>query len=121
MIKSIFDVPLYDWNITYLTIESKEDVPELLTWCQLFDAEFEHDLNDTFDTIKNAGLTYMDKTAQKMLIVIFPCESSEELLSTIGHEKRHAEDIILEESGVYDKEAAGYLAGFLTKQMFTLC
>lgn len=118
MIKKIFNVPLYDWNITYLTIESKEDIPELITWAEMFQAEFQGDISESFDSIKNAGMTYIDRTAQKLLIIIFPATSPEESLSTIGHEKRHAEDFILEESGVYDKEAAGYLAGFLTKQMF---
>ena len=84
----------------------------------MFQAEFQGDISKSFETTTNAGLTYIDRTAQKLLIVIFPATSPEELLSTIGHEKRHAEDFILEESGVYDKEAAGYLAGFLTKQMF---
>ena len=118
MIKKIFDVPLYDWNITFLKIETKEDIPELIAWAELFQAEFQGNIYESFDSTKNAGMTYIDRTAQKLLIVIFPATSPEELLSTIGHEKRHAEDFILEESGVYDKEAAGYLAGFLTKQMF---
>lgn len=118
MIKKIFDVPIYDWNITYLEVETKEDIPELIAWAELFQAEFQGNISESFDSTKNAGMTYIDRTAQKLLIVIFPATSSEELLSTKGHEKRHAEDFILEESGVYDKEAAGYLAGFLTKEIF---
>jgi len=118
MIKKIFNVPLYNWNITFLKIETKEDVPELMAWAELFQAEFQGDISKSFDSTKNAGMTYIDRTAQKLLIIIFPATSPEELLSTIGHEKRHAEDFILEECGIYDKESAGYLAGFLTKQMF---
>lgn len=120
MIKTIFDIPIYDWNVTYLIVETKDDIPELLAWLEIFQTAFQDDINETFDTIKNAGLTYIDRVSQKFLVIIFPSTSKTELLSTIGHEKRHLEDFILEELGIFDKEAAGYLAGYLTKKMFNL-
>lgn len=117
MIKKLFDVPIYEWNITMLEIESVEDIPELNKWCELFETQFQNDASSIVTNNKDTGVTYIDHTAQKALIIILPSTSKEQRISTICHEKRHLEDFILEDTGVNDKEAAGYLAGYLSKYM----
>jgi hypothetical protein len=118
MIEKIIDIPIYDWDVTFLIVEDKKDIPDLNKWYNLFQARYMGDLNKEFDNIKNAGQTFIDRTAQKILVTIFPCTNFAEKLVTIGHEKRHVEDLILEECGINDKEAAAYLSGYLSQHMF---
>jgi hypothetical protein len=112
MIKTIFDVPIYEWNITMLELESQEDIKELTEWCKLFQIDFSSKL-----VVNDTGFTYTDEISQKALVVIMTSSCNLQRASTVGHEKRHLEDFILKYSGVDDMEAAGYLAGYLSKFM----
>lgn len=117
MTRKVFTTELLDWQIVFLKLETKDDLSELMEWLQLFQVQFQSNILDNFDSIKNSGLTFKDEANQTILIIIFPCTSVEEYISTVAHEKRHAEDFILQSVGVEDLETAGYLAGFIAKNI----
>lgn len=69
MIEKIIDIPIYDWDVTFLIVEDKKDIPDLNKWYNLFQARYMGDLNKEFDNIKNAGQTFIDRTAQKKFLL----------------------------------------------------
>lgn len=115
MIKKEFIVPLYYWNVTFLEIESQEDAGELSAWFDRFDytEEGKNFINALKGGIKDVGLTKVELMDNTALMVIFPSTTDIMRNNTISHEKRHLEDFILENAGIHDKEAAGYLSGYL--------
>lgn len=121
MIKKNIHVPLYDFNITYLEIESRSDIRDVRKEMNKLNAN-EEQIEEVLDNIINdridGGETLRNLNLKKILIIIYRCSSERERRNVINHEKRHAEDRILEYIGINDIEAAAYLAGYLSEYIY---
>lgn len=117
-----FKIPIYDWKITIALIESVEDASSLATILKPFRVDknsLEKELafvrNNSFD----GGDTWRDFDRREGLIIVFRCTSKAVLYEVINHEKRHLVDRILQWARIDDLEAAAYLDGYISKQLFT--
>ena len=116
-----FKVPIYDWNITVVTLYGPSDAEEFSAALKEIDADV-HAAAETIEALKNGckngGDFWCDKGVRVGLIDVFPWTNKGNLYKTLNHEKRHLIDRILEHAGVHDIEAAAYLDGYVSAQIF---
>lgn len=116
-----FNIPLYDYTVTLVEIESKEDAMRVIGIFKKNGLSME-DINYEVDRIitgkHNGGNVYRNFKNKKFLIILYRMTSVSKRLEVLGHEKRHIEDRLAEHCGIDDIEAMGYLAGYLTKKLF---
>ena len=116
-----FQVPIYNWSITVVTLYGPSDAEEFSAVLKEIDA----DVNATAETIeslkkggKNGGDFWYNKGVRVGLIDVFPWTNEGKLYEILNHEKRHLVDRILEHAGIHDIEAAAYLDGYVSTQIF---
>lgn len=116
-----FNVPIYNFNITIIEIESKEDKDQVKSIMEDFKISSEQ-IKETCDYIEqesmNGGETHRNLLLHKFLVIIYPCKSIDVRREVINHEKRHIEDRMLNYLDINDIEAAAYLAGYLSTYMY---
>lgn len=116
-----FNIPLYDFDVMYLQVESPMDAEILRQEMSDFGCP-EDDIDDEVGNLLNGryngGDTFRNMRQKKFLIVILPCTREKERRKVVGHEKRHIEDRILEHCAVNDIEAAAYLSGYLSQFIY---
>lgn len=121
MIKKNIHIPLYDFNITYLEVESKSDVSDVRKEMNKLNAnkeQIEEVLDNIINDRRDGGETFRNLNLKKFLIIIYRCSNERKRRNVINHEKRHIEDRILKYIGISDIEASAYLAGFLSEYMY---
>lgn len=114
-------VPIYDFKIGLIEIESKEDkdrVVEIMTKFGCSSEDIEDESNGIEQECMNGGNTYRQLGNRKILVTIYPCKDEATRREILNHEKRHIEDRILEHCGVDDIEASAYLAGYLSRYIY---
>lgn len=115
------DIPIYDFRLDLLEVEGSDDVALLTKFFKGVRLDDEISL-EILDAVKNGdvdgGWTISNFGLKRILVVLLKMRSEEQRRKVLAHEKRHVEDDILEHSGINDKEAAGYLAGYLGKFIF---
>lgn len=115
-----FTIPIYDYRVTLVEIESKEDKDKFIPVFKRIGPnkeDFEEELSNLDDGLYNGGMTYTNTSIKTFMIILYPMKSKKKRLGVLGHEKRHIEDRLLEHCQVNDIEAAAYLAGFLTEKL----
>lgn len=121
MKQRMFNIPIYDYDVVYLELESAKDGEVLRKEMSAFGCLDEH-IDEAVDNLLagkyNGGDTYRDMRQKKFLVVILPCTCEKERRRIVGHEKRHIEDRILEHCSVQDIEAAAYLSGYLSQFIY---
>ena len=121
MKKTEFNIPIYDFDVTILEVESKEDKAEVNTILSNFipDREsIDKVLGYIEDGSMNGGDTFRNMLYKKFVVVLYPFKDIETRREIISHEKRHIEDRLLEYCGISDIEASAYLAGYISKFMY---
>lgn len=114
-----FEVPIYKWKITIVTIYNKEcksDVAKLLKEFNL--PEKEAILECVEKESFNGGKTFTKRDSRTLVTIIFPWKTEADFANVINHEKRHIIDDILEWHNIQDAEAAAYLDGFVSEEIF---
>lgn len=121
MKKKTFTIPIYDFNVTWIEIESKDDKDKLLQEMSKMKCQKE-DMDDVINGVEggciNGGSTFRNMDLKKFLVIIHPCENESMRRNIVNHEKRHIEDRLLKFVGVDDIEASAYLAGYLSKFIY---
>jgi hypothetical protein len=121
MIKKEFSVPVYDFKIIFIEIESKDDAEKARFVFRRFKMKSEN-INEELDNITNGfingGNTYRNMERKLLLVIIYQTTSEKTRRNVVNHEKRHVEDRILEYCQINDFEAASYLAGFLSEKIY---
>ena len=114
-------VDIFEWDIVLIEL-SKKDTPEsVLKHLKEFislDDELTEEVTDKINRRYFDGGSHYFYTSNRMsVILLYPTSSKQKRLNVLCHEKRHAEDRILNYSGVDDIETAGYLAGYLAEEL----
>lgn len=121
MKKIEFNIPIYDFNVIILEVESKEDKAEVNTILLNFIPDKES-IDEVLGYIENGdmngGDTFRNMLYRKFIVVLYPFKDIETRREVINHEKRHIEDRILEYCNINDIEASAYLAGYISKYMY---
>lgn len=121
MKKSTFKVPIYNFDITVIQVESsadKEAVVKEFKKMRIPEDTYQNSLETIESGYMNGGDTFRNMLIKRFLIIIYPCSSETVRREIIGHEKRHIEDRILEYLEIDDIEASAYLAGYLSQYMY---
>lgn len=124
MKKAEFKIPIYDFDVTIIEIESKEDKSEVNTILSNLipnkanKESIDEVLGYIEDGSMNGGDTFRNMLYRKFVVVLYPCKDTETRREVINHEKRHIEDRVLEYCGISDIEASAYLAGYISKFMY---
>jgi len=116
-----FNIPLYDYKVTLVEIESRKDVMGVIGILKKNDIPNDaigEEINFINSDKHNGGNIYRNLNKKKFLIILYRMTSASKRLEVLGHEKRHIEDRLAEHCGIDDIEAMGYLAGYLTKKLF---
>lgn len=116
---SHYDLNIYPINFYVISIELSEKVDyskkrKLLNKLNNIDVFDKDDIDNIFDCIKNyknCGTTYSNTNTNQICIVLINLDNRRN--NIIAHEKRHAEDRIIEWCKLEDREACAYLAGYL--------
>jgi hypothetical protein len=112
---------MYDFRLDLLEVERSEDVALLAKFFKGVRLDDEISL-EILDAVENGdvdgGWTISNFGLKRILVVLLKMRTEEQRRKVLAHEKRHVEDDILEHASVNDKEAAGYLAGYLGKFMY---
>ena len=115
-----FQVPIYDWKVSVVTILNKYCYNDL---CSLLD---EFDVEDSMKTailkeVKagsfNGGKTLTRKGTREVVVILFPWKTELDFIRTLNHEERHVIDDIVEWHDL-DFEAAAYLDGYISCEIY---
>ncbi len=121
MKKKTFNIPIYDYEVTFIEIESKSDKERVAEEMSLFDCNID-DIRQIERYIEleymNGGDTFRNMEKKRFLIILSQCEDEEKRREIINHEKRHVEDRLLGWVGINDIEASAYLAGYLSRYIY---
>lgn len=114
-----FKVPLYDFDVILLQVESDKDksaAKKEMKRLGCTEKEIDEELESVTKGEYNGATTWRN-FAYKLILVIFHKFSSQRCIDNVfGHEKRHVEDRILEWANVNDIEGSAFLAGFLSEK-----
>lgn len=116
-----FRVPIYEWNVTVITLYGRKDIKTISKFMKVKDFSPEEIKSTTDELIRDSvggGRAYTSYDKKDAIIIIFPYENDASFYSTLNHEKRHLIDDILEFHGINDKEAAAHLDGFVSTIIF---
>ena len=114
-----FKIPIYMWDVTVFIVESKDDLQELSKFATKYDLPDKEELiNLAKNDAKEGGKTYTKRSSRNFVIILFPHNTKEGFVRTINHEKRHVIDDILEWHDIKDKEAAAYLDGYVSEELY---
>lgn len=113
-------LPIFDFDITMIQVESKEDVAPIVKYLKEIKLEKKY-YDEEIEAITkggiNGGNTYRNFELKRFLIVIYPCDSPNKLLNIRSHELRHLADRILEWANINDIETAAFLQGYLCEKL----
>ena len=115
MKKLDFTTPYYDYKVTLLQEEGKDDANPI---CQYLKSNKLGDdvIEDVKYNIENGyvdgGETNWNQSTKRIIVIFYTFTSDSKMAEVFSHEKRHIEDRILQHCKVDDIEAAWYLAGF---------
>lgn len=121
MKKTEFKIPIYDFDVTVLEVESKKDKAKVNTILSNLipnRESIDEVLGYIEDGSMNGGDTFRNLLYRKFVVVLYPFKDIETRREVINHEKRHIEDRILEYCRISDIEASAYLAGYISKFMY---
>jgi len=116
-----FKIPLFDYNVKLIKVESNKDadsVVKALKPLKLDSEDLEEYKEDVINGKYNGAYHIYNFNLKLSVLLMYQHNSEKEYLETLGHEKRHLEDRILQLYGIEDIETAGLLAGYLTKKLF---
>ena len=115
-----FHIPIYDWDITVVTIYNKEDdkpIKELFGKLNIID---DNAIDNIVYERYNGGETYTNANTRQALLLIYKFETINIFHNILNHEKRHLIDHIGNVHLIKDeKEAIAYLDGYVSEQIYS--
>lgn len=115
-----FEIPLYKVDILLVQAESLKETDTIISTLEDFGVKCDNSLREIKenlnDALVNGGVTFRYLIGKKIAVLFYMFDSPDEMINTYAHEKRHAEDRILDYFSVNDSESAAMLAGFLAEK-----
>jgi hypothetical protein len=115
-----FWVPMFEWTVTVLEVESTKDyklIDKILKKSGVHEESRERVKDDIIQKRVNGGDHFYSIGSKWSIVVLGAFTSDKQRNHILCHEKRHVEDRILDTYNMRDIEAAGMLAGYLGKKM----
>lgn len=114
-------IPIYEWDLTIITIYDANDADAYRNFLREIDASessIETSVEYVIRHCVNGGDMWRDPGKRTASIVLYPWTDEEHFIESLNHEKRHLIDRIMEWAGVNDTEAAAYLDGYISQEIF---
>lgn len=114
-------VPIYDFRITVIEVESPSDSSEVEFQLKRFRLEkskideIKYAINNDW---RNGGDTFRNTDSRIICVLIYKCTNQTIRRNIINHEKRHVVDRILEWASIDDIESAAFLDGYISEYMY---
>jgi len=121
MIIKKIKIDVYDWTVYFLEVESSKDAKKILPYLKKLmipPEEIDRSISIIKDDRYNGGDHFCLKDRKWSVVILYRSSSSKARRRILAHEKRHVEDVLLEYSGIKDKESAGFLSGFLAMKLY---
>lgn len=107
------------WDVTVLLLKKGDDPKKFRSVVQPYHIpDLENAVKQVETDSWDGGKTYTNRNCRAILMIIFRHETKSGFIRTLNHEKRHMIDDILEWHGIKDKEAAGYLDGWVSETLY---
>lgn len=116
-----FQVPIYDWKVSVVTILNKYCYNDLRSLLDEFDVEDSMKtaiLKEVKAGSFNGGKTLTRKGTREVVVILFPWKTELDFIRTLNHEKRHVIDDIVEWHDLDSFEAAAYLDGYISCEIY---
>ena len=116
-------IPIYEWDLSVVSIENKKDDKPFRNVADEFaltDEEYNMVMDEIEHESHDGGETFYDGSQMTILTVLYPMSNEEEFTAIFNHEKRHVVDIIAELMGLECKESTAYLDEYITRELFKL-
>ena len=114
-------IPMYDFDLTFIEIESPKDEHDASKYLNEIKMPKE-DANNIKRQIRegatNGGDTWRNFPLKKILMIAFKCESERKRRNIINHEKRHVVDRIMEWASIHDIETSAFLDGYISEFIY---
>jgi hypothetical protein len=121
MKKLRFKIPIFDFAVTWIEVEDKNDADKVSKECKKLNIP-SNSIHPVMDYIRrdcmDGGETYRNMELKEFLVIIYLCKDEKKRREVVNHEKRHIEDRILEYLGINDMETAAYLAGYISRFIY---
>jgi Zn-dependent peptidase ImmA (M78 family) len=108
-------IPIYEWKVTMIEVESSDDSKPITKMLKKINADKEEidKMVEKTKTEINSGTTFTCAWIKQFIVIIYKNKNLVERDTTIYHELRHVVDDILEFTKIKDIEAAAYLQGYV--------
>ena len=122
MIRQVFDIPQYGWNVTVYYAVTGYDVGRIMQELERLGCGGD-DLKRAYRNLtsgeRNIGITYSNTEERRTLVVIGKTSSAAQFQNSLDHEKGHLCRHISQVFGIdpYGEDAE-YLAGYVGQRMF---
>lgn len=115
-----FKIPIYNWDITIITVFDKNDIEPIKEIFNEFEIEDEYAIDNIKEERFNGGETYVNYGYRQGLILIYKFDSINKFHNILNHEKRHLIDRIGKAHLIFEeKEAIAYLDGYVSEQIYS--
>jgi hypothetical protein len=122
MIYKTFNIPIFDFELHVILDVSNTELDKLREILEDFDApedEIHYYIEEFENGSMDGGWFIWNMAKRAGVILLLNHTTLEDKLTTLMHEKRHAEDRILQLYNIKDHETAGLLAGYLGRILLT--
>ncbi len=114
-------IPIFDFTVTLVEIESKEDAQEVfkpLRAIKYPDSEIAEISEQVARGCKDGGHCIRNTDMRHIVVVVHECSKASERRQVLAHEFRHVVDRICEHLRIEDIETPAYLAGYLARYFY---
>ena len=120
MICKKIDIPIFEYKLRSVEIESKKDVKAFkahMKWAHLKKEHRQDLIQEIEDEVYDGGQVFCNHMKRKILLILHRPSSDRVRINVLAHEKRHVEDRIMAALSIDDAETAAFLAGYLAEKL----
>lgn len=116
-----FKIPLFEVEVIYIETESKQDASEVERLLKRYALD-KNNISIIKENVElnryNGGNHFFNALRKRSIIFLYRQTSETARRMTLGHERRHLEDRVLELTNINDIETAGLLSGYISSKLY---
>ena len=120
MIYKKFRLDYFDWDIHFLEVQSKEDLPEIKKIFKKLNISGKPIFKEVKKDYQGGGWHICDNLKGWSMIFIYRQVKKAKRFQDISHEKRHMEDNLLQWFNIKDSESSAMLSHNIAKLIYKL-